>query len=568
MRWSLLAAIAAAACGGDPSLSVSVQHPDGYGVTQTTITVYAGGGITCAQLEFGDRTEAELAAITVDEVDVTGGGSIDVTRLGDKALVARGYDAQHRFVTAGCQELGEIASGTHVAITTVPAAVVAIDPGQAERPFAERTILVTMTDARGAALDGTVSWQLTGPAGAPVQAPSDGLPTSGGETKIHVNDLGTPGPEGLRLRVPWATAPLPLITAFDLSGALQITLDGAVTTGVHPSCDVRRHAGKPATLVCLTAASTTGHRDAVELAWQTDHYQASAPIALPADNAYAVFVDHDASAADEDTYVISASADGKMGNWYKLGASGSGTSLVFADDLQSVVYIPSCSGTAAVVGITTGAPLLGALTQQEAFYTVAGVRIKPPVLGEIYSGGCVTDVDGNLHQGAMIAGASGDPMLTLFGASPISVPGTRLGGSGFVAVSAGGSVESRFAGTRLQASGTVVFEAVLAPDGSSYKLVERTEVDSAAPPGRIVGGRLDQDGDTDLIWDMTVGARRRIFQVSLAEQVGGAALTAMTSGPMGTPAGTAIDFAVGDLDGDGVDEIVLYTASTVTFYRR
>jgi hypothetical protein len=130
-------------------------------------------------------------------------------------------------------------------------------------------------------------------------------------------------------------------------------------------------------------------------------------------------------------------------------------------------------------------------------------------------------------------------------------------------------VEKRFAGTRLQASGTVVFEAVLASEGSSFKLVERTELDAAAPPGKIIGGKLDQDGDTDLMWDMVGGARRRLFQVSLAEQVDGAPLTAITTGPAapsGTTIAAAVDFLTGNLDGQRTDKLVLFTAGMVTIY--
>jgi hypothetical protein len=114
----------------------------------------------------------------------------------------------------------------------------------------------------------------------------------------------------------------------------------------------------------------------------------------------------------------------------------------------------------------------------------------------------------------------------------------------------------------------VVFEAVLAPLGTSYTLVERTELDAAAPPERIIGGRLDRDADTDLMWDMGIGARRRAFQVSLAEQVAGAPLTALTSGPVAisTAVAGSAEFTVADLNAKGSDEMILYTQSAVTIY--
>jgi hypothetical protein len=568
-----------AACADDPSLAISVHHPEGpegYAVSQTVVTEYVGNDVNCSQIEFGDLTAAELAALAIDEVEVTSGESLEVSRLGGKSLVARGYDAKHRFVTAGCNDVGEIAGATKVRIDTQPTAVIAIDPGQAERPFSERTILVNMTDTNGKPLEGMVSWQLTGPAGSPEQPPSEGVPTRNGDAKIRVDDLGTPGPEGLRIRVPWAIAPLPLVTAFDLSSAMTIPLPGG-NLGGHPSCDVRRHSGKLSTLVCLGPANAQLHRDVVEIAWQpqTEQYAATT-IALPAaiDNQFALFVDRDPTAADEPVYVVSADAAG-TGNWYKLGAPGTGRPMVFGAAVQSVIYIPKCKENSAnaLVGVETGPAIADAL-DKTTFFTANGTQAIGPTDGELLSGGCVCDVDGNEHQAVVVAGP-GDTAAALVLVTAANqmqpIPGTRLAGSGFINVEDHGMTEKRFAGTRLQASGTVVFEAVLAPDAGSFKLVERTELDAAAPPSKIIGGKLDQDPDTDLMWDMNAGLRRaRAVQVSLArrEHVSDEPLTAMTSGAPGTTsaATAAFDFLVGDLDGQLTDEMILFGASAVMIY--
>jgi hypothetical protein len=563
--WALLLVVATSACNGAPTLDVAVHHPAGFAVDQTVVTVYFGGDIDCTKIEFGDRTEAELAAIQVDEVDASHGGSVEVSRLGGKSIVARGFDDQRRFVTAGCQDLGEIAGSVEITIDTQPTAVVAIDPSQPDRPFSERTILVTMTDIHGTPIDGLVSWQLSGPAGAIEPVPAAGVATTAGNAVIKVDDLGTPGPEGLRIRVPWATAPLPLVTAFDLSHATTIPL-GTGAFGGHPSCDVRGHAGKPPTLICLAPATDLQlHRDAIEIAWQTDHFTATPiPITAGGNNQFALFVDHDGS-VDEPVYVISASPIGGAGSWYKLGA-GSATPVAFGDGLESVVYAPRCkdNSTTALVGVGTSG-----LPSKVQFFTPAGTSISTPQAGEVFSGGCVADVDGHEHQAVVVAGLAGDAGLVLVsgnGSGQTAIAGAKLTGSGFVVAEDRGAIEKRFAGTRLQASGTVVFEAVLAPEASTFKLVERSEVDAAAPPTKIISGKLDQDGDTDLMWDMPVGLRRRLFQVSLAKQVSGVPLSAMTSGPVAASALLDSDFLVGDLDGQGVDEMVVFTQGAATIY--
>ncbi|TMQ11074.1 MAG: hypothetical protein E6J90_35285 [Deltaproteobacteria bacterium] len=578
MRWC--GCLLVAACTGGPALDISVHHPAGFAVAQTRVTAYFGGDIDCGQIEFGDRSDAELAAIKVDEVDAASGIPVEVSRLGSKSIVARGYDAQHRFVTAGCKDVGEIAGAIRVAIDTQPTASVAIDPGQPDRPFSERDILVNMSDANGVAIDGTVSWLLTGPAGAAQQMASAGTPTRNGNVKFKVDDLGTPGPEGLRIRAPWATAPLPLVTGFDLSHATTLPLGGG-SLGGNPSCDVRGHAGKSPTLICLGQADLQGHRDAVEIVWQNGQYAArpfSPPIPASIDNQFALFVDHDGT-ADEPVYVLSAAAGG-VGNWYKLGAP-SGTTMTFDNSLQNVVYIPRCHENAptALVAVQTGA--VASTANKVRFYTPSGGAAAAPLNtamdGEVLSGGCLDDVDKKEHQGVVAAGpaVSGTPdaafaVLALIMPSGLTaVSGRSLTGSGFVTVSTQGMTEKRFAGTRLQASGTVVFEAVLAPDAGSFKLLERTELDSAAPPNKIIAGKLDRDGDTDLMWDMLVGARRRLFQVSLAEQVGGTPLTAMTSGPgaVGASANAGgLDFVAADLNGHGTDDMIVFGAASVTIY--
>ena len=564
MRWC--GWLLAAACTRDPSLAVTVHHPAGYAVTQTRVMVYVGDDVTCDVIEFGDRTEAELEAIAVS--DAIDGGEIEVSRLGGKSIVARGYDAQGRFVTAGCKDVGEIAGATTVAIDTQPTASVAIDPGQPDRPFGEREILLNMTDSQGKVLDGTVSWQLTGPAGAPTQTASAGMTTRNGNLRFQVGDVGQPGPEGLRIRAPWATAPLPLVTAFDLSHTTTIQLGGGVAAS-HPSCDVRGHTGKPATLVCLTQADLTGHRDLVEIGAQGGPFTAMPAVALPGNNQFALFVDHDGS-ADEPVYVLSASAAG-TGSWYKLGAA-SATPESFGNALQNVVYIPRCADNSnqALVAVQTGTAL-GVANKVQVFTAAGAAGQSGPSDGEVFSGGCLHDVDRKEHQGVVVASAGGDAGLELItpGSQTLTpIMSAKFTGSGFVTIASQGMIEKRFAGTRLQATGTVVFEAVLAPQGTSYMLVERTEVEAAAPPEKILAGKIDRDGDTDLMWDMGIAARRRVFQVSLAEQVGGAPLTAMTSGPgaLATATATATDFVVGDINGKGSDEMVLFTQSAVTIY--
>src|SRR5688500_16875092 len=105
--------VVVAACGDDPSLRVSVKHPTEPrihdAIRSTVVTVYESDALTCTEVEFGDRTEDELFALKVAEVETTDGestGTLDgVSRLDHKVIVARGRGIEGELITAGCVEI-------------------------------------------------------------------------------------------------------------------------------------------------------------------------------------------------------------------------------------------------------------------------------------------------------------------------------------------------------------------------------------------------------------------------------------------------------------------------------
>lgn len=559
--WLIASSVLATACSGDPTFSVAVTHPGGFAITQTLVTVYKGPGLTCDTIEFGDRTADELAALTTDEVDATAGGSLVLDRTGAKAIVARGFIGGQRLATAGCQDVGEIAGDVHVEIATVPAAVVAIDPDQAERPFSERKIIVALTDIMGNAIDGSVSWQMYGPAGVDDPAPATGIATSNGKVTLPIGDVGAPGPEGARIRAPWATTTLPLLTAFDVSKAMTIALGGGLAG--NPSCAIRGHGtGHPSTVVCLGPTNLQQRRDVVEVAFSGGTL-AKATLANGLANPAALFVDHDGS-ADEPVYAVSSDAAGN-GTWFKVGAGSTGVQL--DGPLQKLIYVPKCSGVTALVAVASLSPTLASTIR--VLTPSASVNVQLNGVTDLASAGCVSDIDGTVHQALVATTIGGDPALfVLLGSNQKSaaIAIKKNAGTGFITTE---TAERRFVGTRLEAEGTVVFEAVLVKQGNDFGLVERSELAAAAPPNTIVNGRIDSDVGTDLVWDISVPlTRRKLFQVSLSKQVLGTPLTAITSGSATLGISDTVDFVVGDVTGDGLDDVVLYTQLGVTIYSR
>jgi hypothetical protein len=447
---------------------------------------------------------------------------------------------------------------------------VAIDPDLADRPFADRRIAITMTDVLGDTLEGTVSWQMYGPAGVAVPDPGAGLPTANGAVVLPIADLGTPGPEGMRVRAPWATTTLPLLTAFDLAKSTTLDLGGGALGG-SPACAIRGHGvGQPLTAVCLDGSTLGQHRNVAELAWSGSAWTRTPRLVPPSvQNLSAVFVDRDGS-ANEPVYLVGADAAGN-GTWYRLGDAAATASPQFTGPIQKLVYIPKCSGAQATALVAVSAGLATAVSAVKFFTPDGGGNIAAPGLTNLSSGGCVSDIDGSLHQAAVATQVSGgnlgDPALfVLTGANMQSqaIAIKKNAGTGFIATEGG---EQRFVGTRLEAEGTVVFEAVLAKTGATFGLVERTELAAAAPPSSIISGKIDADGGYDLMWDIGVPlSTRKIFQMSLSKQVLGAPLTAITSGPAAVGISDAVGFVVGDLNNKGVDEVVLFTANAATIY--
>jgi hypothetical protein len=115
--------------------------------------------------------------------------------------------------------------------------------------------------------------------------------------------------------------------------------------------------------------------------------------------------------------------------------------------------------------------------------------------------------------------------------------------------------EPRLTGMFFDASGVVMSSWVLLPSRmSEYLLVERARVPAASIPRRVVSGRFDTDGVTDMFWDMpSLNGATSNLQVTYGRTIGTQRLSALS----GAQPITVDDLLVGDLTGDGLDEVVL-----------
>src|SRR5690606_25794285 len=153
---------AVAACGDGRSLEVRVTHPAGAEVARTVVSIYESNTTTCTQIELGDLSTAQLQAILAAEQ--TDAGALEgISRRDRKLVVARGFDAADRYLTAGCTQHEEIAGHDAVRVDTdftATLSIGAVDPGEPGLPL-------TLTDAEGRSLGGhAVTWRVYGPHGA------------------------------------------------------------------------------------------------------------------------------------------------------------------------------------------------------------------------------------------------------------------------------------------------------------------------------------------------------------------------------------------------------------------
>jgi hypothetical protein len=99
----------------------------------------------------------------------------------------------------------------------------------------------------------------------------------------------------------------------------------------------------------------------------------------------------------------------------------------------------------------------------------------------------------------------------------------------------------------------VLIELILSSTGG---VIERSRMPAAAAPTRIVSGQFDTDGQPDLVWDVA-STKGTAVEIAYSRQVDDEPLEALSS------AGSAAidDILVGDLTGDGIDDLVLLDGS-------
>lgn len=568
---ALAAGLAVGAACADPSLHVIVEQPANASelsglVGRVEITVYERDGLRCDDIAFGKLSADEQRAIERSR----GEGSLtQIPRLGQKAVVARGYGAPaqgtrtERLIVAGCAEVGEIADDERVVVQTEAVAYVAIDSSLVPSGNGAVEIAVVAVDARQKGIDGKqVSWTTYGPmpaSGAAELEPTTPAALSSGEGTLRPPPPAMVGPYAVQIRVKWAAAQPPAVTSTMATLPVQRTL-GVAEPAFLNTCAIYQLNGRP-TLACLErdgagARSVRSYRLAGGQLVSAGLPQAATP------NAVAIL--------GAGTELVQVNADGSYASLF--GSSYAGTvcaGACGAATLIDVIGFAGCpaAGGAAAAGVfayyrEAAVPrLVGtvlATNKKQAFLTPPDPTLT---LGAI---GCVTDLEtGARPQVAATVNIATTNLLYLFDQQfPIERRrDRRLYGTGF-APPGKESPEARLLTTELDATGFVVVESVLAKPGVAYRLFERRRSAAVAPPAHYVSGQLDADGEADLAWDLedTTSGTRGV-QLLLGARPGRPTL----SGRL--PLTDTADLLAADLDGDGVAEIIGYSNNSVSVLR-
>jgi hypothetical protein len=557
----VLLIVTVAACADDPTLHVSVVHPAGSQVAKTVVSVYEGA-FGCVQVEFGDLTTDQLAASLVAEDTIPYGNLDGISRTDPKIVVARGYGADGTLITEGCAEKGVVSGADQLEVDTVATATASValaDPTHADL-FG---LAVSATDPDGKELDGrAVSWRVYAPVGAMPAAttgvdvapdsswqPMSPTCTSAGRAVIHPVPPSTVGGYAVQARIAWAAAPVPLYST--------IVADLSATQLTPPASGTKLCAIAPHTLVCLTGTGATQYMVAGDGTLTPGPSVAlTNPVGLyTLDNG--------------DIWAISTA--GAPTRVYPSTTTGACTSCTGVS-IDDVALMPACGSSPAKLllhNTGTGKQLqwmdpTGGPMSDFPVHVASGELLAKQAIS---AAGCASELDptAGTYTTQQVAAidfdrpATGVPLATRahFACTSASCRTIDLPIAG-TAVGFAGGTQPYVIATAVDATGVVLTSLLM----SNNHWVELSRQPSASLPHKIVTGQLDDDGGVDKVWDMKTKLGG-LVEIAYSRMIGDTPLEGLSLAlEQQEPPRIALDVLVGDVTGDGKDDIVVVAQAT------
>jgi hypothetical protein len=585
--------IALGACGDDYSLRVRVEHPEAAMIERTVVTIYESpmDEVRCTDIEFQDVSETVLAGLEVTRYEEGGPdgpqGSIEnVSREGLKLVVARGFNADGKYLAAGCTEHGTIEGNDIVDVKTSVVAAVSIGGVQVE---GDAGIPVTITTPFGMALPNRpVSWRVYGSVGATPQVSQAMLATgtdewqpsattcAGANGSIFLRPVppGQIGGFAARVRVSWGEEAPRQFSSFTQAEVTPVSVQGLGSTLGSSRICTARAAGAMKRLVCLEDNDPGAGVEPVARDYTVTIANGKAtltPSGMQMINEPVATVFSLQSGMNRDAYVLTSL--GRVIGLFNPTRPPNAQQGSFAPEaVAEAVLVPSCGpmdpprlfvrtigGGRQRVWIMD--PLGG--TQHTPFANEFDVPLTDTV--RLSAAGCVTElqidsttpksrqvvvIDSDINTGGTRVSSTSAfyDCSSPSGRCSVRLP-TFLSGVGFKRGD-DNIEEERLVASSFDTTGTIISELIFL----DTKIVERARIASAAIPDLIVSGNFDGDAKTDLVWNFAaLGSTQNNFQVAYARKIDGVPLTALT-GPKSI---VANDMFVADVSGDANDDIIL-----------
>lgn len=555
------------ACGGADQVTARFEVDDP-AVTTIRMVVYEEGAtpLSCDALAFSEIDPGALAQATVVEVSGERGERVDlgeIPRAGTKLFFAEGLTENGTSVVAGCESLGAIDGDVVVDIEVEPRLV-----------FAPVTIQINSTDLRigelkltnllGEQVNGEVRYTVIGPKGF-----ETGGSLQQGQPVVVTSTLPPqPGPMRLQLRGRWAepvernaiqepaAIDLPLGGAAVSPGiaALQVGLLGGQVGIMAMTGLAQQKTGK---FFCFAPGSFT---PAPEPDADMANVGALATVRDPGGGGKIV------GASTDDFFELQCGAPVVSTVVPRQRAPIAATTLPScdSDEADSAIYLQDVMGIIAI-------SLDGAEITSFAGTPVINPAALAVTDGELVSAGCV---DGGLETLPTVIVAQGrDGQLGLVTAQVVTKTGvgtedeaTRIQAAA-AAVTAGSAFPATNPGPGGLQLGVVTDEG---PQISHFDLqlldankVALDEVNADPTPSvvtALAAGDIDGDDLNDVVALVAFGDSVQVF-MSLARPGTDDRLRGFFPGPV---AERSAELRVFDVDGNGVDDIVLLGDTTLT----
>jgi len=571
-----LAAVTAAGCS-DISVDVAFDVPDGYQelIDTVALDVVAPGEppFGCRDLELGAVDEDQVDALVVDRA-LVGPGRADprldgVPRTGRKLFYARAYNPLGQLVAAGCAEHDLVDGDVDIAIEGRPAAYVSARDATLDRGELTR-LQVALSDAHGAPLGGVRSrYSVVAARGATPERESTS--NSDGSLDLTLDSPAWDGPQAVDLDVSWQANQIEPVTGFR-TPPVELALEIPPADAPQDLAPARAYQigriGPDGEMGVAVLGPPTEAGDRFVHMFIGSAEPITSEIAVRAGALGMV-----AAGARDRLLVLDADA------WHEIGPDGAVTthpeSLGLPGDATLIVPLPT--------ECVAGAPRDRMLIDTGAGVVMLGADLEPrgsPLAAPdaaLVAAGCLLGT-GDVYPSAVFEreGGAFQLMAEIGGARPAVLPALVRRGIAFTPqIGDSATAGPYLLVNRLEVDGESIarYSLVRGPEDRLALDVE-LEDEVAGLSLATAGGDFDDDDQLDvagllLLSDLDQEQEVRFFMAlgaTLEDQRLAGVSDARATGSLGTQRFLDSQLLSADLDGDGVDELIIASRTRADIY--